>query len=99
MYNGELVAFGAIVQLILEKRPEKEITEAINFCISVGLPVSFAELSETELTRDDIRKVAVAACDPGSFMDSEPFEVTPDMIFATLTEADSLGRTFLTKER
>lgn len=81
MYHGELVAFGAIVQLILEKRPEKEIAEAINFCISIRLPVSFAELSETELTRDDIRKVAEAACDPGSFMDSEPFEVTPDMIF------------------
>ena len=94
MFHGELVAFGAIVQLILEKRPDAEITEAINFCISVGLPVSFTELSETELTSDEIMKVAVTACSPGSFMDSEPFEVTPEMTFAALIAADALGKKY-----
>ncbi|MFH0966231.1 MAG: glycerol dehydrogenase [Methanobacteriota archaeon] len=94
MFHGELVAFGAIVQLILEKRPDIEIAEAINFCINVGLPVSFAELSEGELTRDDIMKVAVAACNPSSFMDSEPFTVTPGMTFDALIAGDALGRKY-----
>jgi glycerol dehydrogenase len=94
MYHGELVAFGAIVQLVLEKRPDVEIAEALNFCVSVGLPVTFSDLSELTLTDEDIMKVAVAACSPDSFMDSEPFKVTPDMIFSALMSADALGREF-----
>lgn len=94
MYHGELVAFGAIVQLILEKRSDAEIGEALDFCLSVGLPVSFSELCETELTRDEIMNVAVAACDPGSFMESEPFQVTPEMTFDALIAADALGRRY-----
>ncbi|PKL59618.1 MAG: glycerol dehydrogenase [Methanomicrobiales archaeon HGW-Methanomicrobiales-4] len=96
MFHGELVAFGAIVQLILEKRPDAEIEEALHFCLSVGLPVSFSGLSETELTRDEIMSVAVAACDPGCFMDSEPFGVTPEMTFDALIAADVLGRGMIT---
>lgn len=94
MFHGELVAFGVIVQMILEERPNEEISKAINFCKSVGLPVSFAELSEKELTPDEIMKVAVAACNPNSFMDREPFKVTPEMTFAALMEADALGRKY-----
>jgi len=98
MYHGELVAFGAIVQLVLEKRPDAEIKEAIHFCTSVGLPVCLSELSESGLTHDDIMKVAVAACSPDSFMDSEPFLVTPDMTFEALLAADALGREMKKKE-
>ena len=97
MFHGELVAFGAIVQLVLEKRPDAEVAEAIQFCISVGLPVSLSELSDGDLTGYEIMKVAVAACDPGSFMDSEPFEVTPEMTFDALIAADLLGRKHLAK--
>lgn len=39
-------------------------------------------------------KVAIAACSPDSFMDSEPFEVTPEMTFKALMRADALGREF-----
>lgn len=94
MYHGELVAFGTIVQLVLERRPDAEIAEAIHFCTSVGLPVSFNGLSKTELSHDDIMKVAVAACNPGSFMDSEPFKATPEMTFRALIAADALGKKF-----
>ena len=37
MFHGELVAFGSIVQLILEKRPETEIIEATKFLYSCGI--------------------------------------------------------------
>jgi glycerol dehydrogenase len=92
MYHGELVAFGTIVQLILEKRPDEEIAEVLHFCTSVGLPVTFAELSERELTRDEIMKVAVTACSPQNFMESEPFDVTPEMMADALAAADARGR-------
>jgi len=88
------VAFGTIVQLVLEKRPDSEIKEAITFCISIGLPVSFYELTKDELTKDEIMNVAVTASGSGSFMESEPFDVTPEMIFSALMETDALGRSY-----
>lgn len=99
MYHGELVAFGTIVQLVLEKTAEPELNEVLQFCINVGLPVSFAEISTRELTRDELMKVAATACSPGSFMSSEPFEVTPNMTFEALMAADALGRNYLAKGR
>lgn len=99
MYHGELVAFGTLVQLILEERSNAEVAEVMQFCVNVGLPVSLAELCESELTRDELMTVAVSACDPGSFMDSEPFTVTPEMVYSALVEADIRGRTFQGKER
>ncbi|MDO9325420.1 MAG: glycerol dehydrogenase [Methanoregula sp.] len=98
MYHGELVAFGTIVQLVLEKRAETEIEEVLRFCTSVGLPVSFAQISSRELTRDELMTVAAAACGPGSFMDSEPFDVTPAMTFDAMVAADALGRKFKATE-
>ena len=99
MYHGELVAFGTIVQLVLEKRCEQELAEVMQFCTSVGLPVSFAEISTRELTREELMNVAVTACSPANFMDSEPFEVTPEMTFEALIAADALGKKYAAKER
>lgn len=99
MYHGELVAFGTIVQLVLENRVETEIAEVLQFCINVGLPVSFAEISTRDLTRDELMNVAIAACSPANFMAGEPFGVTPEMTFEALTTADALGRKYLLKDR
>ncbi|MFA4848554.1 MAG: glycerol dehydrogenase [Methanoregula sp.] len=98
MYHGELVAFGTIVQLVLEKRPEPEIAEVLRFCTSVGLPVSFAEISTRELTRDELMSVAVTASGPDNFMDSMPFAVSAGMTFNALVAADALGRKYRAQE-
>lgn len=94
MYHGELVAFGTLVQLVLEKRKEREIDEVLRFCNGVGLPVTFAAISGRELSRDELMSVAQAACSPANFMDSEPFAVTPAMVFDALVAADTRGRKF-----
>ena len=98
MYHGELVAFGTIVQMVLEKRPENEIEDVLRFCTSVGLPVTFAEVSTTELTHDELMSVAIAASGPDNFMDSMPFPVSPEMTFDALAVADALGRKFLARK-
>lgn len=95
MHHGELVAFGTLVQLMLEKRPHEEVDEVIRFCIRVGLPVSFSGISSCELSAEDLQVIAANACDPGSFMASEPFAVTPAMVVDALTAADALGSRYL----
>ena len=39
--HGEKVAFGLIVQLVVEGRPSTEIEDALRFCGRVGLPVTW----------------------------------------------------------
>jgi glycerol dehydrogenase len=91
-YHGELVAFGTIVQLVLEKRPDPEIAGVLRFCTAIGLPVTFSGISARELTRHELMSVATAACSPANFMDSEPFRVTPAMVFDAMEAADALGK-------
>lgn len=93
-YHGELVAFGVIVQLVLENRPEHEIAEVIQFCMNVGLPVTFAELSDTPFDYDDLMKVADIACSPINFMNSEPFDVTSTMVYDAMVQTNELGLKF-----
>src|SRR5438034_10123083 len=40
--HGEKVAFGVIVQLMLENQPDSVVREVLGFSVSVGLPVTFA---------------------------------------------------------
>lgn len=58
LYHGEKVAFGTIVQLVLENRPLEEIEEVIEFCARVGLPTTLMEMGIKEVEADDIKKVA-----------------------------------------
>ena len=89
--HGEKVAFGVIVQLVAENRPFEEISEVLNFCMSVGLPVTLEDL-QVEGTRDNIKTIAEASM--GSFWSSEPFNVTAAMVEDYIIAADALGHMF-----
>lgn len=90
-YHGEKVSFGVIFQLVLENRPKKEIDEVLNFCLKLGLPVSFADIGIADTAPDRIMKVAVATSGKNETIHSEPFEVTPEKVYAALIAADALG--------
>ncbi len=48
-FHREQVAFKTFVQLILEDAPTKEVEELLDFCLSVGLPISLANLDVEEV--------------------------------------------------
>lgn len=95
MYHGEKVAFGTITQLVLENVPLEELEEVIDFCIEVGLPVTFEELGLKEITDEQIMEVAKAACAENDTLHNMPFEVTPEKVAAALKAADAYGRYYL----
>lgn len=97
-YHGEKVAFGTLVQLMLENAPMEEIEEVLQFCIDVGLPVSLAQLGLADATPDDIRKVAQAATAEGESIYNMPFPVDTEMVYAAIYAADSIGRYYLDLE-
>lgn len=93
-YHGENVAFCTLVQLVMENAPVDEIREVADFCLSVGLPISFADLGYEKADREMIRKAALKACVPNSTIHHLPFAVTPDMVEDALIAADLMGRQY-----
>ena len=95
MYHGEKVAFGTITQLVLENVPVEELEEVLDFCVSVGLPVTLKELGVEEVTDEKLLAVATAACAESDTLHNMPFEVTPQTVAAALKAADAYGRYYL----
>ena len=92
LYHGEKVAFGTLVQLVLEDAGEDELMEVIDFCTEVGLPVTLKALGIEEVKSEQIMEVAKLACAPEDTMGNMPFEVTPEDLYAAIMGADALGR-------
>lgn len=92
--HGEKVAFCTIAQLVLENVPTAEIEDVLDFCLSVGLPVCFADLGHENVNPASVRRAAEKACVPGSTIHNLPFEVTSDMVTDALLAADALGRNY-----
>lgn len=90
LLHGEVVAFGVLVQLIVEGAPAEEIDELYDFYNKVGLPTTFADLDIPDATAEDIMKVAEASMH--SYWDVEPFTVNPQMVFDGIMLANTLGK-------
>jgi len=87
--HGEKVAFGCIVQLIIECAPVELLEEVANFCLSVGLPVCledlFIESKDEKIER--IAQVSMHSC-----WGNMPFDVSVDMVIAAIKTADAYGK-------
>lgn len=90
--HGFLVALGTIAQLILEAAPQEEIKTVMDFCYSVGLPVTLKEVGVTDVSR--IRIAAEKACIPGETIHNMAGDVSPDQLYDALLAADLLGQKY-----
>lgn len=93
--HGEKVAFGTLVQLVLEGREAAEIQEVMVFSASVGLPLTLAELGIEALSPDRAQVIAELAVAPGETSHNEAFEVTWVEVKDAILAADALGRGFI----
>lgn len=91
--HGELVAFGTIAQLVLEDAPMEEIEEVMDFCVSVGLPVTLRGVGVADTSR--VMIAAEKACAPGESIHNMLGDVTPEQLYNALLAADALGKDFL----
>ena len=95
LYHGEKVAFGTLVQLVLENAPEDEIGEVLDFCVEVGLPVTLKELKIKDADPKRLMEVAKLAAAENDTLGNMPFDVTPEDVYAAILGADALGRYYL----
>ncbi|MCC3244423.1 glycerol dehydrogenase [Methylocystis sp. WRRC1] len=90
--HGEKVAFGTLVQLVLEGRDSGLLNEVLGFCLSVGLPTTLAELGLEAMSMEQARAIAERAVAEGESAHNEPFEVTAQMVMDAMFAADSLAK-------
>jgi glycerol dehydrogenase len=91
-FHGQKVAFGLVVQMVLEGRSSKDVDQVLNFCLSVGLPVCLEDLGVSDPSREDVRKVAEATTAEGETIHATWFPVTVEMVESAIRAADALGR-------
>jgi glycerol dehydrogenase len=91
-FHGEKVAYGLLVQLILEGQPRSVLEPVLHFASQVGLPVTLAEIGLVDFPVEVLQQVAARATAKGETIHNEPFEVRPDMVADAILAADALGR-------
>jgi glycerol dehydrogenase len=87
--HGELVALGALVQLMLEGNAQ-EARRVATFCVDVGLPVHLEQFGLTPESRSDIDAIVAAAL-AFPTLANMPVEVTAAMLHRALLDAHRLG--------
>ncbi len=90
--HGEKVAYGVLVQLMLEGKPRALVTQVLEFATEVGLPVTLEDIGLRELDQETLHRIADRATAKGETIHNEPFEVTPAMVADAVRAADATGR-------
>ncbi len=93
--HGEKVAFGTLVQLVLENRSRDELEALLNFCAEVGLPITLSDIGIGEASKEDIMKVAIATTKEGETIHNMPFKVDAQMVYGAIVTANAIGLDFL----
>ena len=88
--HGEIVAYGTLVQMTLEGRPEEEVQRLMQWCRDIGLPTALSDLGDVDASA--LPDAAKKACDPADTMSNMPFSVTPDMVVEAIEAVDALSR-------
>lgn len=91
--HGEIVAFGTLVQLILENRSEKEIGSLVGLFKALKLPYRFEHLSLVNPDIEVMKSIATYACEAGTTKNM-PFAIDAKMMLHAMLYADEIGKTY-----
>jgi glycerol dehydrogenase len=98
-FHGEKVAYGVLVQLVLEGKPRSLLDQVLGFSTAVGLPITLAEIGLGQMTPETLQQIAARATAKGETIHTEPFEVRPEMVADAIRAADATGRAFQDSRR
>ena len=82
--HGEKVAFGVVVQTVLEDWPVSERQDLADFYRDVGLPSTLRGIGLGEVSQEDLRRAAEVACRPGSHMHNLRRTITVEELVGVL---------------
>ena len=91
------MAFGTLVQLVLEKAPQEELEQVLGFLRDTGLPLTLAQLGVKEIVPETLKKVAEAAVVPTQSTKNLRADITAQEVYDAILEADRIGRDYLAR--
>lgn len=93
--HGEKVAFGTLVQLVLQETPHEELEKYLEFYTTLGLPVTLEQMHLDKITDEEFTKIGEKATDPNETMSNMPFTVTSDMVINGMKAASAIAHRFI----
>ena len=94
--HGNCVAFGTLVQLLLENSSIEEFNTVRDFMYSVGLPLTLEEIG---IEDEDAMKVAIASCAEGESIHNLSGDVKPEELRDAILLCDKSGHEFLNSKK
>jgi glycerol dehydrogenase len=91
--HGECVAFGTLVQIVLENLSAEELRDVLAFYAQVGLPMTLREIGLDDLDADEF-DMAVQMMLKNEITHNMPFDVTYDNLKDAIVGANRLGEDF-----
>lgn len=98
-FHGEKVAFGTLVQLMLENADMDELETVLDFCLAVGLPVCLADIGVEAITDSELTAVAEKTCAPDETIHAMALPITIEAVAAAIQAADRLGTTYKSRKQ
>jgi len=89
--HGEKVAYGTLVQLMLELHSDEELQKYINFYKALNLPTTLKEMHLEDVTFEDLYKVGEAATQEGETMVNLSADITPEDVANAIVAVDQLS--------
>ena len=96
--HGEKVAFGLLVQLVLENAPLKEIEDTMAFLHSVDLPVTMEQF-DVACTDEKLDIIVNYMMNKNLLIHREPLVVTPLIVRSAILAANDMGHRFLDAQK
>ena len=96
--HGEKVAFGVLVQLVLENAPEQTIRETLEFLYSVDLPVTMEQFN-VACSEENLDIIVNYMLNKNALIHKEPLVVTPLVVRDAIRAANALGHRFLDEQK
>jgi len=91
--HGEVVAFGMLVQLCLEKK-ENDFEELLSFLKRLEMPLSLQSLGFTDLNDPLFKEGLRRTCASGSSVHNMPFPIDEKNLLSAMKETDDRVRAF-----
>jgi len=98
LQHGERVGYGVIPQMIYQKRPLQEIHDYIDFCMDIGLPVTFEDLGLHTVSEEALWGAAEQLLRENRILQTHPFPFTAEMFVANMFAGERLVRRYLTEK-
>lgn len=90
LLHGEVVGFGNIVQMVLDKKSEEEIIKLGEFYKAIGAPLSLKDLGYDNLTEDEIKKIIEKTVVKTESIWNLSYEINFDIVKVAVIKADEI---------